>query len=65
MDQPPLDPYKDILGIDLPEERLAHNLNAFHGILDEIRKLRGLDLTDVHPSVIFEPTAGYRREPSR
>jgi hypothetical protein len=65
MDQPPLDPFKDILGIDLPEERLVHDLNAFRSILDEIRKLRMLDLTDVHPSIIFEPTASYRKEPGR
>lgn len=65
MDQSPLDPYKDILGIDLPEERVAENLNAFRSILDEIRKLRRLDLTEVHPAVIFEPTACYRRGRNR
>jgi putative NADH-flavin reductase len=61
MDQPPLDPFKDILGVDFTPERLEQNLDAFRAILEEIRKLRALDLTDIHPAVIFEPTAAYRR----
>jgi hypothetical protein len=65
MDQTPLDPYRDILGIDLTAERLAENLDAYRTILDEIRKLRLLDLTDVHPTIIFEPTASYRKESPR
>jgi hypothetical protein len=40
---------------------LEQNLDAFRAILEEIRKLRALDLTDIHPAVIFEPTAAYRR----
>jgi hypothetical protein len=59
------DPIRDILGVDLPAERLAHNLQAYAPILQEIRKLRALDLTDIHPAVIFEPTAAYRREPGK
>jgi hypothetical protein len=59
----PLDPYADILGLELPPERLTEVLEAFRGVLEEIRKLRGLDLTDIHPSIIFEPTAAYRKEP--
>jgi putative NADH-flavin reductase len=65
MDKPPLDPFRDILGVDLAPERLEHNLAAFRDILAEIRKLRQLDLTEVHPAVIFEPTAAYRREPGK
>jgi hypothetical protein len=65
MDQPPLDPFKDILGVDLPPERLEHDLNAFRSILTEIQRLRALDLTDIHPAVIFEPTAAYRQEPGK
>ena len=60
---PPLDPYADILGLDLPPERLAEVLNAFRGVLEELRKLRALNLTEIHPSIIFEPTAAYRKEP--
>jgi putative NADH-flavin reductase len=63
MDKPSLDPFKDILGVDFAPERLERNLAAFRDILAEIQKLRQLDLTDIHPAVIFEPTAAYRREP--
>ena len=58
-EKPPLDPYKDILGVDFTPERLDENLQAFKDILDAIRKLRELDLTDVHPAVIFDPADGY------
>jgi hypothetical protein len=56
----PDDPYRQLFGLDLPPERLAEVVSAYAGILAEIRKLRTLDLTDVHPAVIFEPTAPYR-----
>ena len=59
----PLDLVRDVLGIDLPPERLAENLATFARILEEIRKLRTLDLTDIHPSIVFDPTVPYRREP--
>jgi hypothetical protein len=59
----PLDLVHDVLGIDLPPERLAEDLAAFARILEEIGKLRELDLTDIHPSIVFDPTAPYRREP--
>ena len=55
-----LDPYLDILGLDLAPERRAEVLAACRDILGEIRKLRELDLTDVHPAIVFEPTAPYR-----
>ena len=58
-EKPPLDPYKDILGVDFAPERLDENLRAFEDILNAIRKLRELDLTDVHPAVIFDPADGY------
>jgi len=53
-------PWKDILGLDLPPERLQEVLAAYRDILAEVNKLRTLDLTDVHPAVVFEPTAPYR-----
>jgi hypothetical protein len=59
----PLDLVRDVLGIELPPERLAENLAAFARILEEITRLRTLDLTDIHPSIVFDPTAPYRREP--
>ena len=57
----PGDPFKDIFGVDLAPQRLAENLASYHDILKEIRKLRELDLTDVHPAIVFEPTAVYRK----
>jgi hypothetical protein len=59
-DTPSLDPWTDILGVELDPARRAVVLEAFRDVLAEIRKLRALDLTDVHPCVIFEPTAPYR-----
>ena len=44
------------LGIDRPEARLAENLEAYADILEAIRALRGLDLTDRHPAVVFRPS---------
>lgn len=61
MQEPPsLDPWKDVLDVNVDDERLSHNLSAYRSILSEIQKLRALDLTDVHPAIIFEPTAPYR-----
>ncbi len=57
--KPSLDPYKDIIGVDFTPERLDENLHAFADILKAIRKLRELDLTEVHPAIIFDPTDGY------
>lgn len=54
----PLDPYRDLFGLDLSEERLASDLWAYADILQAIRKLRELDLTDVHPAVVFDPCVG-------
>jgi hypothetical protein len=54
------DPYKDLLGLDLPPERLLEVVTAYRDILAEVNKLRTLDLTDAHPAILFEPTAPYR-----
>ncbi len=54
------DLYKDVLGLDLPPERLQEVLAAYRDVLAEIDKLRTLDLTDTHPAIVFEPTAPYR-----
>lgn len=48
-------------GSPLDSTRLAEVLAAYQPIFDEIAKLHALDLADVHPAVIFEPTAVYRR----
>lgn len=54
------DPFRDILGLDLPPARLQEVLTAYRAIAAEIARLRELDLTDTHPAIIFEPTAPYR-----
>jgi hypothetical protein len=56
-----MDPWNDILGLDLPPDRLQHDLKVFRDISEAIRKLRTLDLTDVHPVVIYDPMLPYRR----
>jgi hypothetical protein len=55
-----MDLWTDIIGLDVPEERRAELLNAFETIAVEIRKLRALDLGDLHPAVVFDPTIGER-----
>jgi hypothetical protein len=55
------DPYAELFGLDLAPERLQEVLAAYAGILAEVNKLRALDLTDVHPAIVFEPTAPYRK----
>lgn len=52
-----------VTGTPLGPERVAEVLQAYESIFDEIAKLRALDLADVHPAVVFEPTAVYRRSP--
>lgn len=55
----PLDAIGELLGIGLPPERMAENLAAYRDILIEIRKLRDLDLTEVHPVVSFDAGAAF------
>jgi hypothetical protein len=45
----------EALGIQLEEERRSAVLAAFQPMAQEIAKLRSLDLTDVHPAVVFSP----------
>jgi uncharacterized Ntn-hydrolase superfamily protein len=45
----------EVLGIELSSERRAAVLAAFQPVAEEIAKLRGLDLTDIHPAVVFSP----------
>jgi hypothetical protein len=55
-----MDRLQDILGLDLPDERLAEEIAAFTDIAAAIRRLRTLDLTETHPVVIYDPTLPYR-----
>ncbi len=58
--KPSLDPFEDILAVYVTPARLQENLAAFSDVLLEIAKLRRLDLTDVHPAIVFDPVAAYR-----
>jgi hypothetical protein len=61
----PLDPAAkalllEMFGIGPEGERLHENLAAYRGILEELKKLRSRDLSDIHPAVVFDPTLPYR-----
>ena len=56
----PLDVWTDILDVQVDPARLKQNLASYSEILEEIKKLRAVDLTDIHPAIICEPTAPYR-----
>jgi hypothetical protein len=56
------DLYRDILGLDLPPERLTEILRLYADILGAVQQLHALDLTDVHPAVIFDPASGWDEE---
>lgn len=61
----PIDPsvgalLRELFGIGPESERLDENLAAYASILEEIKKLRVLDLSDVHPVVVFDPSIPYR-----
>lgn len=56
----PTDPIRELLGLDLPPDRMEAVVAAYRDILGSIEALRSLDLTDVHPAIVFEPTAPYR-----
>jgi hypothetical protein len=50
----------ELIGLDLdPAEREAL-LVAYRTIAAEIAKLRSLDLTDIHPAVVFDPLGEWQ-----
>jgi hypothetical protein len=48
----------EAVGFDFDTDRRIAALAAFADIGKEIAKLRSLDLTDVHPAVVFSPLVG-------
>jgi len=58
----PHDPIRELLGLDFPPDRQAAVVAAYRDILANLEALRALDLTDVHPAIVFEPTAPYRKK---
>ncbi|HUC18473.1 MAG TPA: hypothetical protein VMA37_12400 [Acetobacteraceae bacterium] len=55
---------KEIIGLDLPDAELAEEVAAFADIAEAIRRLRMLDLTEIHPVVIYDPLLPYRSRES-
>ncbi len=54
---------RDVVGLRQEPGRVAHLLAQFAPVLAEIARLRDLDLADIHPPVVFDPTLPYRRVP--
>ena len=52
----------EALGIQLEKQRRSTVLAAFQPMAQEIAKLRSLDLTDVHPAVVFSPVPTSQQE---
>jgi uncharacterized Ntn-hydrolase superfamily protein len=48
------------MGIAFSEDRVGHNLSTYRTILGEISKLRELDLSSLHPAVIFDPARVFK-----
>ena len=46
---------RDLTGLDLDTARFAEVASAFDAIRREIERLRGLDLEETHPAVVFRP----------
>jgi hypothetical protein len=53
--EPGIDALAAAVGLELDPARRAAVVLAFADIAEEIAKLRSLDLTDVHPAVVFSP----------
>ena len=52
----------ELLGIELEEQRRSAVFAAFQPVAQEIAKLRRLDLTDVHPAVVFSAVPASQRD---
>ena len=50
---------RDVFGITLDPKRVEENLESFADVLKEIKKLRGLNLKDIHPAVVFKPNLDH------
>ncbi|CAA0128681.1 Uncharacterised protein [Starkeya nomas] len=54
-----LDLLTEVIGLERDPRRVTHLLAQFKPVLAEIDKLRALDLSDVHPPVVFDPSLPY------
>ncbi len=53
------DLWTEVIGLDLDETEREALLTLYRTIGLEIAKLRSLDLTDIHPAVVFDPLSGW------
>jgi hypothetical protein len=51
---------RELSGLPLNDQRFQELVERYRPILSEIEKLRTLDLRDVHPAVLFNPTPSQR-----
>lgn len=50
------------LGLPFDRERIEYLTAKYQPILNEIRKLRQIDLKETYPAVFFDPTVAYRTD---
>ena len=51
---------QNVLKLNVSDDRLAHDLTVFADMLTELETLRELEVTDVHPAVVFNPTGSSK-----
>lgn len=54
----------ELFGVKLDRARLDALIPELEGIIEEINKLRDLELTEEHPVVVFDPMTVYRSSQS-
>lgn len=50
------------LGLPFDQARIEYLEAKYRPILDEIRKLRQVELKEIYPAVFFDPTIAYRSD---
>ncbi|MBP1181700.1 DUF1028 domain-containing protein [Methylobacterium sp. PvR107] len=53
----------DVIGLRQEPARITHLLAQFAPVLAEIAMLRSLDLAQIHPPIVFDPSLPYRPVP--
>lgn len=50
---------QEFFGLAVTDSEFAEILAAYEDIAKEIMKLRSIDLSDIHPAVVFDPSFPY------
>jgi hypothetical protein len=53
------------LGLPFDTKRIRYLEDKYRPILDQIRKLREIELKDVYPAVFFDPMRPYKEDMER